>query len=220
MKVLSTKKLKPNQRDLLLGSGCSLVDYDAIAIEHLDFTIPSILENTIFTSQHGVKAFFKNAEKQHKIILLKRCFCVGQKTKALLEQNGQKVIKMAQNSAALGDFIQKNHQNEVFYYFCGSHRRDELPAILKQAKIELFEVKTYKIELKPHKFDQKWDKILFFSPSGVQSFMLENQIKNAMAICIGETTAAEARKHTSNIFVSNATSVESVLAKAVKIITK
>ena len=47
MKILSTKKLKPNQRDLLLGSGYSVVDYNAITIDYIDFEIPAAVENAI-----------------------------------------------------------------------------------------------------------------------------------------------------------------------------
>nr|MBX2828949.1 uroporphyrinogen-III synthase [Flavobacteriaceae bacterium] len=66
------------------------------------------------------------------------------------------------------------------------------------------------------KFDQKWDGILFFSPSGIKSFLSENTMGNAIAICIGETTASEAKKYTRNVIVANATRIESVIAKAVK----
>ena len=222
MRVLSTKKLKPNQRDLLLGSGFSLVDYDAIEIEFLDFKMPSEIKNAIFTSQNSVRALINNsgfAPSQWERAGM-RVFCVGQKTKALLEENELKVINMAQNSAELGDFIIKKFKNETFHYFCGSERRDELPELLKASKIELFEVKTYKTTLKPKKFDQKWDGILFFSPSGVASFAAENNMNNSTAFCIGKTTAIEAQKYTSNIVIANSTSVESVIAKAVKTLKK
>ena len=220
MKILSTKKLKSNQRDLLLGSGCSVVDYNAIAIKFLDFEMPQQIENAIFTSQNGVKAFFKNCAKNKQNVHVQQCFCVGQKTEALLRKNGLKVAKMTKNASELGNFIVKQFKNDRFYYFCGNNRRDELPAILKTAKITLFEIKTYKTELKPRKFDQKWDGILFFSPSGVQSFVLENKFEHSMAFCIGETTATAARKYTNNVTTANATSVESVIAKVVKTFKK
>ena len=91
-----------------------------------------------------------------------------------------------------------------------------MPNILKKAKIDVFEVKTYHTKLKSRKFDQKWSGILFFSPSGVESYVLENSIGKASAFCIGETTASEARKHTDNVVIANATTVENVLTTAVK----
>ncbi|QIE59986.1 uroporphyrinogen-III synthase [Rasiella rasia] len=210
MRVLSTKRLKGNQRDLLLGAGFEVVDYNAITIEYLDFEAPESCKNAIFTSQHAVRSILS------KNISIDTSFCVGPKTKALLEENGIKVSKMAYNSQELGDFITINHKNEIFHYFCGIIRRDELPNILKEAKIDFFETKTYKTELKSKKFEQKWDGILFFSPSGVQSYCLENSLENNTAICIGDTTAKAAKEHTQNVYVANSTSVESVIAKAVK----
>jgi|GEM_PF-68976 len=223
IKILSTKKLKPNQRDLLLGAGFSLVDYNAIEIEFLDFEIPSNIENAIFTSQNGVRSFLKQTNLLHPSrkgeglgTKISRVFCVGQKTKVLLEENGLKVTKMNDYGSELADFIVKNRKNEVFYFFCGTKRRDEIPNTLKTSKIDFSEVKTYKTSLKPRKFDQKWDGILFFSPSGVESFVCQNNLKNTIAFCIGKTTATEAQKYTSNVVVANTTSVESVIAKAVK----
>ncbi len=223
MKILSTKKLKPNQRDLLLGGGCSVVDYDAISIDFLDFKIPPTVDRAIFTSKNGVKSFFNQLEKlpsANKVegpgVRIIEVYCVGQKTKSLLEENGLKVTKFAQNSAELGHFIVENHRKGRFHYFCGSERRDELPNLLETAKIDFFEIKTYKTELKPRKFHQKWDGILFFSPSGVESYVTKNSIGTSTAFCIGRTTAAEVRKYTSNISIANSTSVESVIAKTVK----
>ncbi|HBR54340.1 MAG TPA: uroporphyrinogen-III synthase [Flavobacteriaceae bacterium] len=210
MAILSTKKLKPNQRDLLLASGNSVVSYDAISIEYIPFDIPQHIQNAIFTSQHAVRSI---GDKKWPI---DRCFCVGEKTKALLEEKGLKVEEMAENSSELGKIIAKSYEFESFYYFTGNLRREELPTILKDAKIEYFEVKTYKTTLNVRKFEQKWDIVLFFSPSGVQSFTAENSLANTTAMCIGETTAAEAKKYTSEVLVSNTTSVESVIAKTVK----
>ena len=214
MQVLSTKKLAPNQRELLLNSGISFVEYDAIEIHYLEYDMPSAVKNAIFTSQHGVQSILG---KKHDITT---CFCVGEKTKALLEEYGLHVVKSAKNSTELAHFIAKNYKNGVFHYFCGKQRRDELPDILLEAKISLLEVKTYETELKLKKFDQKWDGILFFSPSGVESFVIENNLANSIAFCIGETTANEAKKCTGNVIVANSTTVESVIAKAVKTLHK
>lgn len=212
-KLLSTKKLTLAQKELLLNAGFGLVEYDAISIESLKFDVPKKIENAIFTSQNGVRSYFRNKTKNSTI---QRCFCVGEKTKLLLEENGQKVIKIGQNSSELANFIVKNVKNDSFYYFCGSNRRDELPIMLKSKKIEFFEVKTYKTTLKLKHFGQNFDGILFFSPSGVQSYKAENSMTGAYAFCIGETTAGEAKKYTDKVVIANSPSIESVIAKAAK----
>lgn len=216
MKVLSTKKLSLSQRELLLNAGLQLVEYDAIKISYLTENLPKKVKNGIFSSQNGVKSVFLNKKEPFTI---ENCFCVGDKTKALLEKNSQRVLKKASNSAELGQFIANNYKNEIFHYFCSAIRRDELPEIIKSSENEIFELKTYKIEPNLKKFEQKWDGILFFSPSGVQSFASENSLENTYSFCIGETTANEAKKFSKNIIVANTTTIESVIAKAAKIVT-
>ena len=209
--ILSTKKLSTVQKDQLLQEGVCAVDYDAISITFLDFKAPEVIDNAIFTSQQAVRSFL---EKSQGVLSIKNCFCVGAKTKILLEENGLKVIEIGQNATELAQNIAKNYKNCVFYYFCGTIRREELPKALKSEKISLFEVKTYKTVLKTKKFDQNWDGILFFSPSGVASYISENKPQtNTRAFCIGQTTAASAKEHFKSVVVAPTNTIESVLEK-------
>ena len=207
--VLSTKKLQLNQRELLLNAGCSFVEYDAITTEPIPFEFPKDIENIIITSQNGAAQYLTQK------VFVGQCFVVGKKTAALLANKGLKVIEIAQNSAELAHFIAKNYKNERFHYFCGDKRRDELPTILKEAKVSFKEVVSYETSLNIRSFEQTFDGVLFFSPSGVEAFAKANTLKNTTAFCIGNTTAAEAKKYTNHTVVSNATSVESTIAKAV-----
>ncbi len=215
--VLSTKKLQTNQRELLLNTGLSFVEYDAISIEFLETEIPKNIQNAILTSQNAVRSIL------NKRLNIEQCFCVGEKTKALLEKNEYNVVKMAQNSTELAQYIAKNHKKDAFYYFCGSRRRDDLPDMLKASKVDVFELETYKTVLNLKKFDQYWNGILFFSPSGVESYFKANSNKaqevrqsESVCICIGETTASEAKKYSENIVIANSTSIESAIARAAK----
>ncbi len=220
--VLSTKKLLPNQRELLLNAGLGFVEYDAIQIIPVPFDIPTEAKNFIITSQNGATLVtqyisldpsFSGDRKSHINI-----FCVGEKTAAILKKNHLNVIKIAQNGAELGDFIEKNYKNESFHYFCGNKKRDELPTILHKANILCNEIITYETHLTEKSFTQVFDGVLFFSPSGVHSYHTTN--KSRIAFCIGETTAFEARKYSNHVIVANSTRVESVIAKAVKILIK
>ena len=109
----------------------------------------------------------------------------------------------------------KNHKNDSFQFFCGNIRSDEIPSKLKENNINFKEAEVYKTTLNPKKFERQFDAVLFFSPSGVRSFVSENKINNSKAICIGNTTASEAKIYTENVVIANATTVESVIAKAV-----
>ncbi|MCM8569573.1 uroporphyrinogen-III synthase [Gramella jeungdoensis] len=207
--VLSTKKLAANQKELLLNSGISLVEYDAIKITYIDFAIEEKqIKNAIFTSKNAVKAI------EGKDLKIGNCFCVGDKTAALLEQNGYSVIEKTQNSAELGKALVEYHHEKHFHFFCGNKRRDELPEILKEHKVNFSEIQVYETALNPKKFESDFDGIMFFSPSGVKSFVQENKIKNT-AFCIGSTTAEEAAKYTDNILVASKPGIENVIAKVV-----
>lgn len=209
-RVLSTKILSSSQRELLLNSGLSFVEYNAISVKFCEFDAPPSIKNAIVTSQNAVHSLLS---KNHSI---ENYFCVGEKTKILLEENGQNVIEMAENASKLAYFIQKRHKNELFYFFCSNLRRVEIPELLSQEQVQFREIQTYTTQLVEKKFKQEWEGILFFSPSGVESFTAVNSIGQATAFCIGTTTAKALEKHTSNIVVSNATTVESVIAKTVK----
>jgi uroporphyrinogen-III synthase len=211
--ILSTKKLSTLQKEVFENSGLEIIDYDAIKIELIDFKAPKKIENAIFSSKNAVTSFFS----PHNIAssVFENAYCIGGKTKSLLAENGQKVIKMHQNASKLAHFLTNKVEKGPFYFFCGNLRRHEIPEALNEAKIGLFEVKTYQTELNPVFFEQNWDKILFFSPSGVRSFMEQNKIKNSTAICIGNTTASEAKKYTNNIIIADSATAEGVIEKAV-----
>jgi uroporphyrinogen-III synthase len=254
--LLSTKKLQPNQRELLLNAGLSFVEYDAITTTPVDFTLPQKMENVIITSQNGAKAFLANYYKSKPVkdenaeTLLQaqsdsvRFFVVGKKTTSLFLEKDLKVVKTAQNATELALFIAKNYKNEYFFYFCGNRRRSDLPTFLKLKGIIYNEIIVYKTDLNLDVFNQSFEAILFFSPSGVQSYIQANypdkliikprevnpkdsdkdrgpllwsgDITDARAICIGMTTYQEADRYFYSCFVANSTTVESTIAKAVK----
>ncbi len=212
--ILSTKILSPSQKSLLLNAGLQFVEYSAIKIEYLDFELPKDdFDAIIFTSQNGVHAFLDKKENDSKMGL--KVFCVGEKTRSLLKEKGFQVVKTASSAEQLGDHICSEYPNLSFLLVAGNLRRDELPRKLKGHEIKFKEVIAYHTHLNPKSFDQDFDGVLFFSPSGVISFFEENQIKGT-AFCIGETTAQALKKYTKNCIVANRPTVENVLVQAVK----
>jgi len=208
--VLSTKKLTESRRSLLLQAGVGLVEYNAIAVEGVDFIAGEKIENAIITSQNTVKALVD------KSIKIKNCFCVGEKTKALLEENGYQVKVMTDYGKDLAEIIVKEYADKSFTFFCGNLRRDELPELLTKNKVDFTEIEVYKTVLNSKKFERTFDGVLFFSPSAVESFTNENSLKNTIAFCIGTTTAAEAEKHTNKIIIATKPTIENVIVQVVK----
>jgi uroporphyrinogen-III synthase len=208
--VLSTKKLTESQRNLLLQAGIGLVEYDAIVIKQTDFDVKGKFKNAIITSQNAVKALL------NKDIPIENCFCVGEKTKALLKKNGYKVKAMTNYGKELAEIIVDKFADEEFTFFCGNLRRDEIPNLLQKYNIRFTEVEVYKTVLKLKKIERTFDGVLFFSPSAVDSFTKENRLENTIAFCIGATTAAEAKKYTNEVNIATKPTIENVIVQVVK----
>jgi uroporphyrinogen-III synthase len=212
--ILSTKILSPSQKSLVLNAGLQFVEYNAITIKYLNFESPKgVFDALIFTSQNGVRAFLNQkgkGPKSHRTV-----FCVGEKTKSLLEENGFQVLKTAPNAELLGSLIASDYGNLSFLLVNGNLRREELPSVLKQHQVLFEEVIVYETLLNPKLFKRNFDGVLFFSPSGAVSFFEKNKITGT-AFCIGKTTAKEVQKHTEKYIIANKATVENVLVQAVK----
>lgn len=216
--VLSTKKLSLPQKELFLNSGLGLVEYEALQIEFLDVNIPLEFTHYILTSKNSVKAFIKKIENQDTSDF--QILCVGEKTRALLEENGLKVVKMTEYASELAQFIVEKYPNETFLFLCGNLRKDTLPKALNENNIRYKEVVVYKTHLTPRAFQRDFDGILFFSPSGIRSYLLENSMNSSTLFCIGTTTADEAKNHSDNIIIANKPTVENVLVQAINHFTR
>lgn len=209
--LLSTKKLTAAQQQLVLNAGIGLVSYNAIQIELLEVKTPvDVIANVIFTSKNAVKAILATE------VEITNCFCVGQNTKNVLEENGFSVLETANNATDLATLIADKYKESSFTFFCGNLRRDELPNILTQKGVDYNEIIVYHTTYQEQYYDRTFDGILFFSPSAIQSYLQSNKTLASIALCIGNTTASEARKHTENVIVASKTTIENVLVTAIK----
>ena len=216
IRILSTKKLSEKQKQTLLTANFSVFDADYIAVQNKDFDIDKTNDYLIFTSQNAVESVLRN--KKVTAINIKKCFCVGEKTKALLEENGFEVIEYSEYAAELASLICNQYPKSSFTFFCGNMRRNFLPDALRLVQISLEEIEVYDTILTPHKIDFTPDGILFFSPSGVKSYLQENKIEDEICFCIGNTTAEALKQVTPNRIIANQPTIESVLMKCREII--
>lgn len=217
IRVLSTKKLLVNQKQFLLNANISLVEADFISINQKKVNIETINENLIFTSQNAVLSLIENLEGTDTIELLKKknVFCVGMKTKGLLEENGFNVIAYTVYAADLAEIITLIYGKEKFTFFSGNLRRDTLPEALKEAKIVFNEIEVYQTILNPQKVNGTFDGILFYSPSGIQSYLKDNKINKETCFCIGTTTADALENVTNNVIIANQPTVENVIIQCI-----
>lgn len=212
--ILSTKKLLPNQRQLFVDETISVIEENFIETKTKSFELLKVNENLIFSSQNAVKSVLNHPKQEE--LKLKNVFCVGLKTKTILEENGFNVLVDTDYSSDLAEIISLIYNKESYTFFCGNLRRDILPNTLKENGITFNEIEVYETNLIPKKITIKLDGILFFSPSAVESYLKVNRIKNEICFCIGETTAeALDEKGITNIVIAAEPSVENVIDEVI-----
>lgn len=214
VRVLSTKKLTPSQRELLLNAGLNVVEQDFIKTVPVPFKVGRLPEHLIFTSANAVRVVLEKLGPE--ALSGKNIYCVGEKTAGLLMDQGYKIKEVASYGTELAGKIVEKHSEGEFLFFCGRIRRPELPKILRTEGVHLTEVIVYDTLPTPKKTGQFFQGVLFFSPSAVESYFSCNELKDGVAFCIGTTTAEEARKHTSTIVTAKKPSVENVIVQVVK----
>jgi len=214
IQILSTKILLSHQKQTLLDAGFSVTEANFIKTENSDFDLKGINNNLIFTSQNAAQSVLLHPKCS--ALKNKNVFCVGLKTKALLEENGFNVEVYLDYASDLAEIITLIYVKESFTFFSGNLRKETLPKALKTAKVNFNEIQVYETTLTPQKIKTPVDGILFFSPSAIESYLAANKIKNEICFCIGETTAEALEKTTRNIIVADQPSVENVIEDVIE----
>ena len=188
-----------------------------IRLEDLDFIktvfkkIPPEAVRTdsmIITSQASVWSLLASFPRLN--LKFKNIYCVGSKTTIMVEERLGRVLYTAPSSRELAQYLAKNMSGRAITYFCSTLRRDELPDILAQRHIKVTEIPAYETKFMGHKIDGEFDGVLFYSPSGVRSYVQANS-PDKVAFCIGDTTAHEARTYFKDVHTAKHPTIEHVL---------
>jgi uroporphyrinogen-III synthase len=215
--ILSTKTLSSEQRQIFLDADFDILEQDFIEIENTVFELNKINETLIFSSQNAVLSLIE--QNGWEKLKNKTAFCVGIKTKELLEQNGFKVDVYMDYASELAEIITLIYNKENFTFFSGNLRKETLPKALKNANITFNEIEVYKTKLAPFKIsaEEKFEAILFFSPSAVESYLTNNKIKNEICFCIGQTTAKTLENNKiKNIVIAENPTIDDVIAEVIE----
>ena len=209
-RVFSTKSLSESQTKLF---------HNNIASESSDFikvrsnriapkVVKDGIENVIITSKNGVEALLDNFTKEE--LNFKNIFCVGRRTKKMIQQKIGPVNHTEKNADRLAEYLSKEMKGNSVTYFCSDLRLDTLSKILTENKIEVNEVEAYKTMYSPELVSESIDGMLFYSPSAVNSYLQKNTT-DKVAFCIGASTAKEAQKYFEKVEVAQIPTVESVI---------
>lgn len=216
LQILSTKVLD----DAIIHEAASqnitvdcipFIEIKPVADDHLQNAIKSISKintHVVFTSANAVKAVAAQVSDTPSWKVL----CISGATKNTVEKFFPKVqiVGTASYGEDLAKIIQQQNIDELIF-FCGNKRLNTIPDVLAKAGIVLEQMIVYKTILTPKKVNKRYDGILFFSPSAVESFFEMNRInEGCVSFSVGETTATALKKHTDKIIISRETSERSM----------
>ncbi|MPS74806.1 MAG: uroporphyrinogen-III synthase [Chryseobacterium sp.] len=228
MKILFTKSLDREKVSEKLGtvtlSGVEVsVDFvEVINTEFIKTKAFGLKNNSlIFTSVNGVKAFFENGFSPNENFTepknYNKIYVVGSQTKKELRQHHFGTFKLCKNANELSNFVTENSVNEKFLHFCGDIAIDILDEKLPLQNISYKKIPVYKTDLLYPKIDEKYQAIVFFSPSGVRSFAKFNNLENMKIFSIGKTTTSEIEKLTNNKIITSSKNTLDDLLNLIKI---
>jgi uroporphyrinogen-III synthase len=215
-KVLSTKKLDPSLIELAKENSIEVIEQEFISVtpiwnqETSDRILGFINDkklNIALTSANAVDALnsYMHVSDIYYVVDWK-IFCLSGKTKKaimnalLLKKN---IVGEASNATELASEIIAKGVKEIVF-FCSNKRRDELPIALTNANIKVHEVVVYETTETPVTVANDFDAVLFFSPSGVQSFFSANELnEHSVCFAIGRTTATSIATFTQNRIINS-----------------
>lgn len=184
--ILFTKKGIEQEVCNVLNTDYAIDFIDFIKIDFLPIPAFNLEKNgLIFTSVNAVEGFLKNNfQAQNNII-----YCVGSKTEKALIKSGLKPHYTAKNAEELAYYIinHKEHPQRCVH-FCGQMPLRIIGDILLDYGIDYEQAIVYFTQLIEPKLSKNYDAIVFFSPSGVKSFLAFNDFKKSVLFSIGSTT--------------------------------
>ncbi|HOZ85452.1 MAG TPA: uroporphyrinogen-III synthase [Niabella sp.] len=163
----------------------------------------------IFTSQHAVKAAYELIKN-----LSNSSYCISGVTRQEVQQTRLKILANADYASDLVLLMERNSDLQ-YILFCGDKRLPTIPDFFIAQKLHLQEVVCYENIASPQRVTEQYDGVMFYSPSGVESYFSVNEInKNQHYYCIGNTTAKAIAKYINqNIIIGERPTIQAMMDK-------
>lgn len=149
----------------------------------------------IFTSPaavHAVQHFINATPSDWQII------CTEPRTRQLLEEwlGQHSILHSGIDAAAILPYFSTLSQNRRIIVFRGDKSLPSIPKALHLHGFEFETIEVYRNIAQPQRLQQDYDYYLFYSPSAVAAFLMDNSIPDdKLAIAIGKTTKAYLEKN-------------------------
>lgn len=199
MRIFSTKILSEQELEALPSACTSYHEDDFIRIEHrIDADVLKKIESllhlplrVIITSKQSVFSLQKHLSKSPSQWNI---WCIAPATSRLCASwLGEDSI---QHTAFDANELKHTLMHDSYVFFRGNVASDVLPDYCRSNQIDLQQLEVYQQFQTPKTVDGSFDYYLFFSPSGVESFLSENELpETARAIAIGNSTQSRLQKY-------------------------
>lgn len=212
--VLSTKFLIESEVKRLRDAGFQYSFHPFITIESKDDN--KTIERTkeifekqdkqtllVFTSVNALRFIYIAQKYAGKHIKTSKIACIDGITlqNSLNFFDAKNIVIKAPNAARLAEQIVKSEYKKIIH-FCGNISLGEVSDALAITGKTVERFVVYETKFTPMKVRQKYHGVMFFSPSGVESFYSENKPElDVVPFAIGATTAKEISKHHPNKIV-------------------
>ncbi|HWB94656.1 MAG TPA: uroporphyrinogen-III synthase [Puia sp.] len=221
--VLSTRPLSPTLIAEAAAKGITIDVVPAIVTaklqdEKLSQQLVELSHRSltaVFTSVNAVTAI-ENADTAIENAARWKIFCLSGATRRAVEERFGAIAGMADSAAQLAELMITTGPPGECWFFCGDKHRSELPDRLKAAGWQVHEVVVYQTILTPHRMSKRYDAVVFFSPSAVESFFSMNTIEPHVTVyAIGRTTAAAICAKCPNRVVTSELPDEQILIRTI-----
>lgn len=176
--------------------------------------------NIVFTSSNAIKSVTNYLDGKQPDWAI---FCISNTTYQLAKKyfGAENIKQTASTAKALAQKIIPNIDSKEVIFFCGNLRRNELPDSLRQKKIRVKEIVVYNTSHAPLTITKKYDAVLFFSPSAVESLFSKNTLPETTTLFgLGKTTAETIKKYSTNkIIIGDEPDKNKLVIQAIKGLT-
>lgn len=188
-RILFTKEFSVDELKTALGDDFQFESHDFIQTKEYDWS--QIEQEIDATSSNFIISSVRSARLIKDLSRSSQFYIVGEKSKEILEKAGYHVAHCALYAVELVDFIKNNFKEKTsFNFLCSQIRRDTIPESLKSLGHEVNEIIAYETTNRNIQIIGDFDAYVFYSPSGVNSFVEQYGIaEKGRIFAIGKTTA-------------------------------